>query len=103
MTQTMLSDRLVSWFRLICIAVLCGGAIAYVVFTIHWQWMWDTTVMHYVVMAMKHGKVPYRDIYDINMPGSYLMERLGIALYGGSDLGWRLWEYTLLGTMTAAM
>lgn len=83
--------------------MLAGGALAYVVFSLHWQWMWDTQVMHYIVLLLDHGKIPYRDIYDINMPGSYLTERWAIAVFGSGDLGWRLYEYTLLATMTAAM
>ncbi len=101
--QMTLTDRQVSLFRMLCVLTLLAGAVCYVLFTLHWQWMWDTSVMHYIAMALKRGKVPYKDINDINMPGAYLMERLGIGLYGGGDLGWRLWEYTLLGTMTAAM
>lgn len=98
-----LSQRAVMWFRYVCIAALLGGGLCYIVFTIHWQWMWDTTVMHYIALALDHGKVPYRDIYDINMPGSYLMERWALAVFGSGDLGWRFYEYTLLGTMTLAM
>src|SRR5579871_3567126 len=100
---TTLSDRQIALFRQLCIAVLFAGAVSYVVFTIHWQWMWDTSVMHYIVMALQRGKVPYVDISDINMPGAYLIERLGIDIFGGGDLGWRFWEYTLLGTMTVSM
>ena len=100
---TILSDRFVSCFRLLCIAILLAGAMAYVVFTIHWQWMWDTQVMHYIVLLLDHGKVPYKDIYDINMPGAYLTERWAIAIFGGGDLGWRLYEFALLGSLTLAM
>ena len=98
-----LSDRSIHWFRMLCAVVLLGGAACYVLFTLHWQWLWDTTVMHYIVLALDHGKVPYRDIYDINMPGSYLTERWALAIFGSSDLGWRLYEYTLLTSMTGAM
>jgi hypothetical protein len=98
-----LPDRFVSYLRILFVAVLLAGAVAYVDFTIHWQWMWDTQVMHYIVLLLKHGKVPYRDIYDINMPGAYLTERAAIAIFGGGDLGWRLYEFTLLGSMTLAM
>ncbi len=101
--QTTLSDRQVYYFRILCIVVLLAGAASYVAFTIHWQWMWDTQVMHYIVLLMKHGRVPYKDICDINMPGAYLTERWAIAIFGGGDLGWRLYEYTLLGSMTLAM
>jgi hypothetical protein len=101
--QTTLSDRQVYYFRVLCMVFLFAGAACYVAFTIHWQWMWDTQVMHYISFLIDHGKVPYKDIYDINMPGAYLTERWALAVFGGSDLGWRMYEYTLLGSMTAAM
>ncbi len=101
--QTTLSDRQVSYFRILCILTLLAGAACYVAFTIHWQWMWDTQVMHYISFLLDHGKVPYKDIYDINMPGAYLTERWAIAIFGGGDLGWRFYEFTLLGSMTLAM
>ena len=101
--QTTLTDRQIYFFRFLCVAVLLAGAACYVVFTIHWQWMWDTQVMHYIVLLLNHGKVPYKDIYDINMPGAYLTERWAIGIFGGGDLGWRLYEFTLLGSMTLAM
>jgi len=101
--QTTLSDRQVTYFRVLSIAVLLAGAACYVVFTIHWQWMWDTQVMHYIVLLLNHGNAPYKDIYDINMPGAYLTERWAMDIFGGGDLGWRLYEFTLLGAMTVAM
>ena len=98
--QMTLSDRQVSFFRVVCIAILFAAAGCYAIFTIHWPWMWDTDIMHYVVFLMQHGKVAYRDIYDLNMPGCYLMERWAIDIFGGSNLGWRFYEFTLLGAMT---
>jgi hypothetical protein len=100
---TISSDRFVHTFRLLSIAILLAGMACYVLFTLHWQWMWDTQVMHYIVLLLDHGKVPYRDILDINMPGSYLTERWAIDIFGGTDLGWRLYEFTLLGALTLAM
>jgi hypothetical protein len=83
--------------------MLLAGAVCYVLFTIHWQWMWDTQVMHYISFLIDHGRAPYKDIYDFNMPGSYLTERWVIDVFGGGDLGWRFYEFTLLGSMTLAM
>jgi hypothetical protein len=100
--QMILSDRQVSLFRLVCIATLFASAACYAVFTIHWPWMWDTQVFHYAIFLMHHGKIAYKDIYDINMPGCYLMERWAIDIFGGGDLGWRFYEFTLLGSMTLA-
>ena len=101
--QTTLTDRQIHFFRLLCMAVLLSGAACYVAFTIHWQWVWDTQVMHYIVLLLNHGMAPYKQIYDINMPGAYLTERWAIGIFGGGDLGWRLYEFSLLGAMTGAM
>jgi len=100
--QTIFSDRQVSLLRRVCIATLLAAAGCYVLFTIHWPWMWDTQVFHYGVFLMHHGKIPYKDIYDMNMPGCYLMERWAMAVFGGGDLGWRFYEFSLLGSMTLA-
>lgn len=39
---------------------------------------------------------PYREIIDINMPGGYFSEFLGLFIFGPSDLGWRLYDYSIL-------
>jgi hypothetical protein len=100
--QMTLSDREVSLFRHLCMVILFTAAICYGVFTIHWPWMWDNQAMHYVVFLLKHGKVAYKDIYDMNMPGSYIVERWAIDIFGGGDLGWRFYEFALLASMTLA-
>ncbi|HKO20157.1 MAG TPA: glycosyltransferase family 39 protein [Acidobacteriaceae bacterium] len=97
-----LSDRDVCRFRRLCIVVLFTAAALYMAFTIHWPWMWDTQIMHYAVFLTQHGKTAYRDIYDMNMPGCYLVERWAIDIFGGGDLGWRFYEFALLGSMTFA-
>ena len=54
--QTTLTDRQIAYFRGLCTAVLLAGAACYAAFTIHWQWMWDTQVMHYMVLLLGHGQ-----------------------------------------------
>ena len=100
--QIALADRAVHTARLFCIAILLASAAGYMIFTIHWPWMWDDQVFHYVIFLLRHGKVAYKDIYDINMPGCYLIERWAIAIFGGGDLGWRFYEFSLLGAMAWA-
>jgi len=101
--QLTLSDRQVSYLRVLLTVVLLAGALCFVVSTLRWQWTWDTQVMHYIVLLLKRGWVPYKDIYDLNMPGCYLTERWAIGIFGGGDLGWRFYEFTLLGAMALAM
>jgi hypothetical protein len=43
---------------------------------------------------MEHGFVPYRDIPDIIMPGTYIIEGWAMRLFGGSDLAWRIYDLT---------
>ncbi len=94
--------RLTKWFRIVAILILAAGACFYIVESIGWRWQWDTSVMHYFAFLMNHGKAPYRDIIDMNMPGSYFMESWAMAVFGGGDLGWRIYEYLLLAGLTAS-
>ena len=59
--------------------------------------------MHYVRFLMDHGREPYRDITDMNMPGAYLAEGWAMHLFGGGDVAWRVYDFSLMLVMTAAM
>lgn len=47
--------------------------------------------MHYIVFLMSKGFAPYRDIVDMNMPGSYMLEAFAIRLFGPDASGWFLY------------
>ena len=49
----------------------------------HWSLVHDAALMHYVTFLMDHGKAPYRDIIDMNMPGTYMIEWLVMHAIGG--------------------
>ena len=65
--------------------------------------MGDPSIMHYVNFLMDRGLAPYRDIVDINLPGAYFMEGWAMHIFGGGDLGWRIYDFFLLGVMIASM
>jgi len=48
--------------------------------------------MHYVVFLMDHGRAPYRDIVEMNMPGTYMLDWLIVHIVGGGPFGWWLWD-----------
>jgi hypothetical protein len=83
--------------------VLAVGALALVVFTCRWPLVWDAQVLHYIRFLIDSGFAPYREITDINMPGAYVIEGWGMHLFGSGDLAWRVFDFTLLGVLTAAM
>ena len=89
--------------RLIFSAILCFAFACFVYTTIHWQIMWDPSIMHYVNFLMAHGLAPYRDIIDINMPGCYFIDGWVMHIFGGGDLGWRLFDFSLIGVLTGSL
>ncbi len=93
-----------SWIlRSLTVLTVTAATAWYIAYSVHWRMMIDTPVMHYVIFLMHHGLKPYVDITDNNMPGAYLTEAAAMRLFGPGDLAWRLYEFSLLGLMTACM
>jgi hypothetical protein len=57
----------------------------------------DAPLMHYVAWRMLEGAVPYRDVFDMNFPGVYLLHLLVVATAGVGDHAWRAFD---LGWLT---
>ena len=90
-------------FKSILSYVLLTCVAFFVVGTIHWPLVGDASLMHYVVFLMQHGRSPYRDIVDMNMPGSYLVEWAQMHAFGSGALGLRLFDLSLMGVAAGAM
>jgi 4-amino-4-deoxy-L-arabinose transferase-like glycosyltransferase len=74
----------------------------YVWDTLRWPMIWDTPIMHYVRFLITRGFKPYSQITDMNLPGCYLAEGWGMAVFGWSDLSWRVYEFFLMGVLAVA-
>jgi hypothetical protein len=59
--------------------------------------------MHYVAWLIAQGAVPYRDVFDMNMPGIYLLHLAVISTLGEGDRAWRLFDLAWLGLTAAAL
>lgn len=90
---------LARWVTAVCFAV---AAVCYVVFSLRWRMAVDTPVMHYVVFLMHHGLRPYSQITDNNLPGAYLTEAAAMAVFGKTDMAWRLYEFFLMGVLAVS-
>lgn len=64
--------------------------------SLHWPLVGDASLMHYCVFLLQHGFAPYRQIIDINLPGTYLVEWIVIRLFGYGALPWRVFDLLLL-------
>ena len=98
----MLSDRSLAWLRWIGGLVFLGLFAYYIVNTLYWPMIWDTPIMHYVRFLITRGFRPYSQITDMNLPGCYLTEGWGMAIFGWSDLSWRIYEFFLMAVLAGS-
>jgi hypothetical protein len=97
-----ISEAWMTRLRWLTVAAFAGIFGYYIAMTIHWAVITDSAVMHYIVFMTSRGLRPYVDIADMNMPGTYLAERWGMAVFGWGDLSWRIYEYFLMAIMTVS-
>lgn len=90
-------------FRLLIISVLAIASVIFVLLTYRWPLVGDPQVFHFGHFLMENGFAPYRDIPDINMPGTYIIEDWALRVFGSSDLAWRIYDFSLLAGLTLAM
>jgi hypothetical protein len=97
-------DRLLSAtnVRLLCAAVLIMSLLAACIVSLHWPLLGDSSLMHYVVFLMHQGLAPYRDIADVNLPGTYVFEAAAMRVFGTGAAGWRTYDLTLIASILAA-
>jgi hypothetical protein len=89
--------------RVMALAV-AGSALllAYLIWrSLGWPLVHDAPLMHYVAWLIAQGGVPYRDAFDMNLPGPYLIHWAVLALAGPGDLAWRLFDLAWLSATGA--
>jgi hypothetical protein len=77
--------------------------VACLIASFRWPLVHDAPLMHYIAWRILSGAVPYRDLFDMNMPGVYVLHILVLKLFGPSDLGWRLFDLLWLLLTTGAI
>jgi hypothetical protein len=96
-------SRISGWtvFHLVLAVPLTLSLICAVGWSWHWPLVGDASLMHYVVFLMSKGLRPYKDIVDINLPGSYFFEASAMHLLGWGALAWRVYDLFLLASIGA--
>lgn len=57
-----------------------------------WPLTHDAPIMHYAAWRIARGAVPYRDLFDMNFPGVYLLHLGVLKALGPGDLAWRAFD-----------
>lgn len=91
------------WLRYVAVAVLLGSTLVFVLASRSWPLVGDASLIHYLCFLMDHGFRPYRDLGDMNMPGSFLVEWSVMHTLGGGPVAWRTFDLLLLGVAAVAM
>jgi hypothetical protein len=92
-------------------ALVAGGLIAafgalalwLLVLSLSWPLIHDAPVMHYIAWRIGEGAVPYRDLYDINQPGVYVVHLALLRTLGAGDGAWRALDVGWLAATAAAL
>lgn len=67
--------------------------------SLSWRIRSDVPMMMYQAFLMnEHGWMPYRDVFDMNLPGSYALYALIGRVFGYGDLGLRVADLLVAGT-----
>ena len=86
------------WAGLATAGISCAFAMASA-----WRWplVGDAALMRYVVFLLHTGMAPYREIVDVNLPGSYALEAMAMRLFGAGAVGLRLYDGALCAVVCA--
>jgi len=86
------------------ILVASAGLALYLVWrSLSWPLIHDAPLMHYVAWLITQGAVPYRDVFDMNLPGVYLVHVAVIKTLGEGSVAWRLFDLGWLAATAAAL
>jgi hypothetical protein len=64
--------------------------------SLDWPLVHDAPLMHYIAWRMLEGAVPYRDTFDMNLPGVYWLHAGLLKTLGGGDAAWRAFDLAFL-------
>ena len=92
-----------SALRWILIACLTLSLIYGIAVTAQWPLVGDAPLLHYVAFSIDHGRTPYRDIIEVDMPGTYALEWACIHLLGPGSAAWRVFDFGLCAAILAAL
>lgn len=89
---------LVRRFTGIAIGTLGIALLAVSFLSLQWKFQHDAALLFYISFLIEHfGYIPYKDIFDVNLPATYLIYAGIGRLTHYSNLGVRLADLTLLG------
>jgi hypothetical protein len=85
------------------VAAYAAVAAGLLVSSLRWPLVHDAPIMHYIAWRIGSGAVPYRDIFDMNLPGTYLIHLAALRAFGAGDAAWRAFDLAWLTATSLAL
>lgn len=82
---------------------LIGLVVAALVLTRNWPLVNDGALQHYISFLTDHGLAPYRQIADMNLPGSLMIDWSVIHTLGPGAHAWRVFDALVMLLASAAI
>jgi hypothetical protein len=76
--------------------ILGVGATLGIYQSLDWPITSDASIFTYVLWRVENGATLYRDVFENNMPGTYLLQWMVQSLFGRGDLAFRLFDLFVL-------
>jgi hypothetical protein len=68
-----------------------------------WPLIHDAPILHYVAWRIGEGAMPYRNLFDMNQPGAYLVHLAILRTLGEGDFAWRVFDLAVLAAAALAI
>jgi hypothetical protein len=85
------------------VAALAGVTAALLAGSLRWPLVHDAPIMHYLAWRIAEGAAPYRDLFDMNVPGVYLLHLGVLRALGPGDAAWRAFDLAWLALGAGAV
>ena len=80
------------WVALAVAGLFVAVAARLVLGSLWWPLVHDAPLMHYIAWRIGEGAVPYRDVFDMNFPGIYVIHLAVLRWLGDGDVAWRAFD-----------
>ncbi len=71
--------------------------------SLDWPLVHDAPILHYIAWRIAEGAVPYRDLFDMNLAGTYLIHLVAVHAFGAGDASWRVFDLAWLSATSFAL
>ncbi len=95
-----------AWLRRLKLAValwLTALVAVCLILTRHWPLVNDGALLHYISLMMDAGRAPYRQLLDMDLPGTFLIDWSVIHIFGPGAVAWRVFDVFLLLCLSSSM